>query len=133
MDRMDDLDGQPAGEPLPSLRWRTRQEGTESPAINVSSPTPQLPPYLVAGNRFASAGLICGLLGLLCSLVSFLRALGWMSAVLGVLLSSIGFIKYCRGGATNRNEAVVGGLLAWIGLVILLTRLSVELQIPMPS
>ncbi|HEY3263248.1 MAG TPA: hypothetical protein VGJ95_23745 [Pseudonocardiaceae bacterium] len=91
----------------------------------------RLPPYLVSGNRFASAGLPCAIVGFVCSLTAFLQFVGWISAATGATLAAIGFVKYCRGGATNRDAAVVGALLAWVALVILLTRASVPLQIPM--
>jgi hypothetical protein len=101
------------------------------PPDGLPPPDVRLPPYLESGNRYASVGLICAVLGLLCSLVSFLQLVGWVSAAAGAVFASIGFVKYCRGGATNRDAAAVGVCLAWLALVILLTRASVALELPM--
>ncbi len=90
-----------------------------------------LPGYLVAGNRFASSGLAAAVVGLACSLLSSGQPAGWVSATVGVLLACIGFVKYCQGGATNRDAAVLAGLLAWLALVILLARALVDGPIPM--
>jgi hypothetical protein len=91
----------------------------------------RLPSLVVPGDRFTLIGLICGILGLLASLVSPFQLLGWISGAAGVLFASIGFVKYCHGKASNREEAIIGGFLAWLALVILLTRASVSLQIPL--
>jgi hypothetical protein len=93
---------------------------------------PKLPPYLLAGNRFASAGLGFSVVGLTCASASFLPIVAWVAAGAGVALSATGFVKYCRQGATNRDTSILGGLIGWLALVILLTRFSVEHQIPLP-
>lgn len=90
----------------------------------------RLPGYLVAGNRFASAGLAAAVVGLVCSFLSSAQPAAWVSATMGVLLACVGVVKYCQGGATNRNAAVLAGLLAWLALVILLVRAVVDGPIP---
>ena len=128
---MDSSHGKPDRRAFPAADWRTSSDDTPNPRNNYLLQGERLPAYLVEGNRYASTGLLCALVGLISSLVSFLQLVGWVSAAAGALLASIGFVKYCRGSATNRDAAVVGGLLAWLALVILLTRASVTLQIPM--
>jgi hypothetical protein len=90
----------------------------------------RLPPYLVSGNRFASVGLASAIVGLWCSFTGSLQLMGWMSALAGTIAACVGFVKYCRGGATNRDAAVLAGIMAWLALVILLARVSMDLRIP---
>lgn len=97
----------------------------------LGSGTHHLPPYLVAGNRFGTAGLVLGMTGFLLSLMTFLQPFAWLAAVAGTLLAGIGFVKYCRQEATNPDAAIVGALSGCIGLVILLTKAAVVLQVPL--
>ena len=127
---MDDVHGRPGPKAPAKVRRASRKEAKrlldDLPPLDV-----RLPPYLASGNRYASAGLTCSVVGLMCSLVSFLQFVGWVSAAAGAVLASIGFVKYCRGGATNRDAAAIGVFLAWLALVILLPRASVALGLPM--
>jgi hypothetical protein len=91
---------------------------------------PELPPYLVTGNRFGSYGFGAGLSGLLLTLVPFGRTLTWVLVLVAIVLGVTGFVRYAQGGATNRAASVVGLTMGWIGLTILLFELSVELNVP---
>jgi hypothetical protein len=90
----------------------------------------ELPPYLVAGNRFGSYGFGAGLSGLLLTLVPFGRTLAWVLVLVAIVLAGTGFVRYVQGGATNRDTSVVGLAMGWTGLMILLFELSVELNVP---
>jgi hypothetical protein len=56
---------------------------------------------------------------------------GWISGLVGMSLACAGFVKYCRGSASNRDSAVLGGVIAWIALVVLLARASMALGVSM--
>jgi hypothetical protein len=128
---VDDTHGRPKPKaPSAEVRQESRKEA-KRPLEDLPRLEVRLPPYLALGNRYATAGLIGAVVGLLCSLVSFLQFVGWVSATAGAVFASIGFVKYCRGGATNRDAAAIGVFLAWLALVILLTRASVALGLPM--
>jgi hypothetical protein len=90
----------------------------------------ELPPYLVAGNRFGSYGFGAGLTGLLLAIAPFGHTLAAVLVVAAVVLGLTGFIRYAQGAATNRDTAVVGLLMGWIGLFVVLTRLAVALNLP---
>src|SRR5512144_1772271 len=90
----------------------------------------ELPPYLVAGNRFGSYGFGAGLTGLLLAIAPFGHTLAAVLVVVAVVLGATGFIRYAQAGATNRDTSVVGLAMGWIGLMILLVRLSAELNLP---
>ena len=90
----------------------------------------ELPPYLVAGNRFGSYAFGTGLSGLLLALAPFGHALAGVLVVAAVVLGLTGFIRYAQGGATNRDASVVGLAMGWIGATVLLMRLAVSLNLP---
>jgi hypothetical protein len=93
---------------------------------NRPSDTGELPEYLKVGNRFASAGLACGVFGLAAALL----AIGWMTAITSMLLAAVGFVKYCKRSATSRDVAILGAFLSWLSLVLLLTQAAVALHVP---
>jgi uncharacterized membrane protein YfcA len=93
-------------------------------------PLTELQPYLVAGNRFGSYGFGAGLTGLLLAIAPVGHTLAAVLLVAAVVLSATGFIRYAQDGATNRDTAVVGLAMGWTGLVVLLMRLAVALDIP---
>jgi hypothetical protein len=97
---------------------------------NRPSDTGELPEYLKVGNRFASAGLACGVFGLAAALLAFPPAIGWMTAITSMLLAAVGFVKYCKRSATNRDAAILGAFLSWLSLVLLLTQAAVALHVP---
>jgi hypothetical protein len=127
---MDNQDWQPESGAFPEGGWISSFGAQPSPD-SLLSRGELLPNHITVGNRFASCGLFCAIVGLLSSLVSLLQLIGWASAGAGAILAGIGFVRYCHGKASNRDEAVIGGFLAWLALAILLTRASVGLQIPM--
>ena len=90
----------------------------------------ELPPYLVAGNRFGSYGFGAGLSGLLLAIAPFGHSVAWFLAGAAVVLGLTGFIRYAQDAATNRDAALVGLATGWIGLVVLLMRLAVALNLP---
>ena len=49
------------------------------------------------------------------------------------MLGVTGFARYTRGGATNRDTAVVGQALGWIGLVILVAEAPIVLTVPVEA
>ena len=84
----------------------------------------ELPPYLVAGNRFGSYGFGAGLSGLLLALAPFGHPLAWILVAAAVVLGGTGYLRYAQGGATNRDASVVGLATGWIGFVVLLLELA---------
>jgi hypothetical protein len=90
----------------------------------------ELPPYLVTGNRFGSYAFGAGLTGLLLAVAPFGHILAAVLVVVAMALGLTGFVRYAQGGATNRDTAVVGLAMGWIGLVVLMTRLTVALELP---
>lgn len=107
--------------------------------VDTRFPTPEnsglrtLPPYLVAGNRFGSYGFGAGLSGLLLAIAPFGHTLAGVLVVAAVVLSGIGFVRYAQDGATNRDTSLVGLALGWIGLVVLLMRLAVAVNLPLEA
>jgi hypothetical protein len=90
----------------------------------------ELPPFLVAGNRFGSYGFGAGLSGLLLALAPFGHAVAWILVVAAVVLGGMGYVRYAQGGATNRDASVVGLATGWIGFVVLLLELATSIPLP---
>lgn len=96
-----------------------------------ADPEPRaLPPYLVAGNRFGSYAFGTGLSGLLLALAPVGHAVAWVLGIAAVGLGVVGFARYTRGGATNRDTSVVGQAMGWIGLAILFAEAPIALHVP---
>jgi hypothetical protein len=87
----------------------------------------ELPPFLVAGNRFGSYGFGAGLL---LALARFGHGAAWILVVAAVVLGATGFLRYAQGRATNRDASVVGLAMGWIGFVILLLDLASSMNLP---
>jgi hypothetical protein len=92
-----------------------------------------LPPYLVAGNRFGSSAFGAGLSGLLLALAPFGHLPAWFLLAAAVVLGLTGFVRYAQDGATNRDTAVAGLAMGWIGLLILLVEASIALRVPLQA
>jgi hypothetical protein len=90
----------------------------------------ELPPYLVAGNRFGSYGFGAGLSGLLLTLAPFGHTLAWLLVLAAIGLGATGFVRYALGGATNRDASVVGLAMGMVGLAVLMAELSATLNVP---
>lgn len=90
-----------------------------------------LPPYLLAGNRFGSYGVGTGLGGLLLALAPFGHAPAWFLTATAVVLGVTGFVRYAQDGATNRDTALVGLAMGWIGLLILSAKACIALNVPL--
>jgi hypothetical protein len=90
----------------------------------------ELPPFLVAGNRFGSYGFGAGLSGLLLALAPFGHAVAWILVLGAVVLSATGYIRYAQDRATNRDASAVGFVMGWIGFVILLVDLATTVNLP---
>jgi hypothetical protein len=90
----------------------------------------ELPPFLVAGNRFGSFGFGAGLSGLLLALAPFGHALAGLLVGAAVVLGLTGFARYSRGTATNRDASVVGLAMGWVGFVVLMIQLTLSLDLP---
>jgi hypothetical protein len=93
----------------------------------------ELPPYLVTGNRFGSYGFGAGLSGIVFVAAPFGHALAWVLVAAAVVLSTTGVVRYVQAGATNRDTAVVGLALGWLGLIILTVEASVALNLPVAA
>ncbi len=89
-----------------------------------------LPPFLVAGNRFGSYGFGAGLSGLLLALAPVGHALAGFLVAAAVVLGVSGFARYAQGGATNRDASLVGLAMGWVGLLVLVVRASIALNLP---
>jgi len=92
-----------------------------------------LPPYLATGNRFGSSAFGAGLSGLLLALAPFGHLLAWFLLGAAVVLGLTGFVRYAQAGATNRDTAVAGLAMGWIGLLILLVEASIALKVPLQA
>ena len=90
----------------------------------------ELPPYLVAGNRFGSYAFGAGLTGLLLALAPFGHTVAAVLVGAAIVLGLTGFIRYAQGGATNRDASVVGLATGCIGVTVLLMRLAASLNLP---
>ena len=106
------------------------EPAARGPAEGDPAPRP-LPAYLVAGNRFGSWAFGAGLSGLLLTLAPFGHTLAWVLGVAAVVLGVVGFARYTRGGATNRDTAVVGQALGWVGVAVLSAEAQVALIVPL--
>ena len=67
---------------------------------------------------------------LLLAIAPFGHAVAWLLVIAAVVLSATGFVRYAHDGATNRDTALAGFAMGWIGVVVLLTRLAVGLNVP---
>jgi hypothetical protein len=56
----------------------------------------ELPPFLVAGNRFGSYGFGAGLSGLLLALAPFGHAVAWILVAAAIVLGATGYVRYAR-------------------------------------
>ena len=91
----------------------TRPPHRSAPALR------ELPPFLVAGNRFGSYGFGAGLSGLLLAMRP--SATPCRGPPRRRRRSQRhGLVRYAQDGATNRDTAVVGLTPGWIGLFVLL-------------
>ena len=95
--------------------------------------SPALPPYLVAGNRFGSYAFGAGLSGLLLALAPVGHALAWVLGIAAVVLGVVGFARYTRGGATNRDTSVAGQAMGWVGLAVLFAEAPIALHVPLQA
>jgi hypothetical protein len=49
------------------------------------------------------------------------------------VLGVVGLVRYAQDGATNRDTAVAGLAMGWIGLLILLVEASIALNVPLEA
>ena len=87
----------------------------------------------MAGNRFGSYAFGAGLSGLLLALAPVGHLLAWVLVVAAVLLGVVGFARYTRGGATNRDTSVVAQALGWIGVAVLSVETQIALNVPVQA
>jgi len=90
----------------------------------------ELPPHLVAGNRFGSYGFGAGVTGLLLSLAPFGHSVAWVLVLVALALGCTGYVRYAQGGATNRDASLVGLGMGWIALMILVADATAALNLP---
>jgi hypothetical protein len=68
-------------------------------------------------NGMGTAGLVCGIIGAVCSLLVFLWFFGIILGILSIIFGGVGRSKVTKGEATNRGAATTGivtGILALI-------------------
>ncbi|MEH6375859.1 DUF4190 domain-containing protein [Streptomyces sp. KLMMK] len=87
------------------------------------SAPPVQPPYGYAGgvqpsNGMGTAGLVCGIIGAVCSLLVFLWFFGLILGILGIIFGAVGRSKVTKGEATNRGAATTGIVLGIVALVL---------------
>ena len=90
----------------------------------------ELPPFLVAGNRFGSYGFGAGLTGLLLAIAPFGHTVAWVLTPVAIVLGLIGLARYAAGNATNRDASFVAIGTGCVGLVVLLGRLAAAFTLP---
>ena len=90
----------------------------------------ELPPFLVAGNRFGSYGFGAGLTGLLLAIAPFGHTVAWVLTPVAIVLGLIGLERYAAGNATNRDASFVAIGTGFVGLVVLLCRLAATFTLP---
>ncbi|MBB5116666.1 hypothetical protein AF335_29440 [Streptomyces eurocidicus] len=70
-------------------------------------------------NGTGTAGLVCGIIGTVCSLLVFLWFFGLVLGILGIIFGAVGRSKVTKGEATNGSAATTGIVLGIASLVIL--------------
>ncbi|WP_058046503.1 DUF4190 domain-containing protein [Streptomyces roseifaciens] len=107
-----------SGYPAPAQSAYPAQSGYPS--------APPVQPYPVAGyvgvvqpsNGMGTAGLVCGIIGAVCSLLVFLWFFGLILGILGIIFGAVGRSKVTKGEATNRSAATTGIVLGIVALVL---------------
>jgi hypothetical protein len=89
----------------------------------------ELPPYLVAGNRFGSYGFGAGLSGLLLAIAPIGHAVAWVLVVPALVLGIRGLVRYVEGTATNRDTSAVGLIMGFVAFLVLSVETSVALNV----
>ena len=76
------------------------------------------PPAVQAKNGLGVAALVCGIVGLVLSLIPLLFVVGLPLAILAIVFGFVGMRRVKRGEATNRGMAITGVVTGLIALVI---------------
>lgn len=69
-------------------------------------------------NGMGTAGFVCGLIGLVFSIIPLIGIVAWPLVIIGIVLSAVGMSHANRGRATNKGLATAGLVVSVIGLVI---------------
>ncbi len=77
-------------------------------------PDPAPPQQAQQRNGAATAGMVCGILGLL---LFWLPILGWLLAILGIVFGGVGIAR-ARRGAPNEGLGMTGVVCGVLSLVI---------------
>ncbi|MFE0044514.1 DUF4190 domain-containing protein [Streptomyces albireticuli] len=128
---MSDYQQNPYGAPQqpqsPGYGYPTQGQSQGYPAQGGYPTAPPVQPYPVGyaapmqpNNGTGTAGLVCGIVGTVCSLLVFLWFFGLVLGVLGIIFGAVGRSKVTKGEATNRQAATAGIVLGIAALVILI-------------
>ncbi|GGX80421.1 DUF4190 domain-containing protein [Streptomyces hiroshimensis] len=117
---------QPAPSSYPGQSGYPAQAQSAYPAQSGYPSAPPVQPYPVAGyagaaqpsNGMGTAGLVCGIIGAVCSLLVFLWFFGLILGILGIIFGAVGRSKVTKGEATNRSAATTGIVLGIVALVL---------------
>jgi hypothetical protein len=79
-----------------------------------------VPGYPLPKNGLGTAGLVCGILGLVFSVIPIIGFIpGWPLAILGVVFSGIGLARATKRMASNRGTAIGGLVCGFIAIAFL--------------
>jgi len=69
-------------------------------------------------NGIGVAGFVCGLVGLVFSIIPILGILSWPLVIIGIVLSGVGMNYANQGRAHNKGLAIAGLCVSVVGLFI---------------
>ncbi|MFE0106679.1 DUF4190 domain-containing protein [Streptomyces sp. NPDC059009] len=90
------------------------------------APGPGYPMAMQPSNGMGTAGLVCGIIGVVLSLTFILWFIGIILGILGIVFGAIGISKANKGEATNKGAAT-GGLICGVVATVLLPLLGLIL------
>jgi hypothetical protein len=89
------------------LRGNMQPQGGYQPAI------PSQPQ-----NGLGVAGFVCGLIGLVFSIIPIIGIIAWPLVIIGIVLSGVGLSYVNNGRANNKGLAIAGLSVSIVGLFI---------------
>ncbi|MBT2383456.1 DUF4190 domain-containing protein [Streptomyces sp. ISL-11] len=111
---------QPPGYGYPNQGYPAPQSAY--PAAPPVQPYPGSPGGYAApmqpNNGLGTAGLVCGIVGAVCSLLVFLWFFGIILGILSIIFGAVGRSRVTKGEATNRSAATTGVVLGVVALVL---------------
>ncbi|HEV2779765.1 MAG TPA: hypothetical protein VGX25_10235 [Actinophytocola sp.] len=64
------------------------------------------------------AGFVCGLIGLIFSVIPIIGVIAWPLVIIGIVLSAVGLNYASNGKANNKGIAIAGLAVSVVGLFI---------------